>query len=185
MAGLELARRRPYESAMSLYHLVVAQPHKMLANLEKWLETAAAHAQKKSFDVNVLLAARLAPDQFALVRQVQTACDTAKLTAARVSAKEAPKHPDTEQTMDQLRERVRSVVAYLDTFTEADFAGAGDRDIDLAVMPGKVARGDDYVREFGTANFYFHTCMTYAILRHNGVELGKRDYLGSLQMRDK
>jgi hypothetical protein len=87
--------------------------------------------------------------------------------------------------MDQLRERVRAVVAYLDTFSEGDFAGAEDRHIDLAAMPGKVARGDDYAREFGAPNFSFHVCMTYAILRHNGVDLGKRDYLGGLAVRDK
>jgi uncharacterized protein len=170
---------------MSFYPLAVVQPRKMLTNLEKWLDAAAAHAQKKPFDVNVLLAARLAPDQFALLRQVQVVCDTAKLTVARLTGKEAPKHLDTEQTMDQLRERIRAVVAYLDTITEGDFAGAEARRIELSFMPGKFILGDDYMREFGTPNLYFHVCMAYAILRHNGVNLGKTDYIGELSMRDK
>ncbi len=170
---------------MSLYPNAITQPKKMLTNLGKWLDTAVAHAQKKPFEADVLLAARLAPDQFALVRQVQSACDTAKLTAARLTGKEAPKHPDTETTMAELQARVASVVEYLGTFTEADFAGADTRDIELSFMPGKVISGSDYLREMGGPNFYFHVSMTYAILRHNGVELGKRDYLGSLTLRDK
>src|SRR5262249_14770421 len=140
---------------------------------------------KKSFDPDTLLAARLAPDQYALVRQIQAACDSAKFAAARLSNKEAPRHPDTEQTMDQIRQRIRAVVAYLDTFTEADFAGAEARDIELSFMPGKVVTGADYLREMAAPNFYFHVCMAYAILRHNGVDLGKADYLGGLTMRDK
>src|SRR6185295_6741198 len=121
--------------AMSLYQHAVVQNRKMLNSLEKWLGTAVAHAQKKSFDPDTLLAARLAPDQYALVRQIQAASDSAKFAAARLAGKEAPKHPDTEQTMDQIRQRVRAVVEYLGTFTEADFAGADTRDVELSFMP--------------------------------------------------
>src|SRR4051794_32446425 len=116
---------------MSLYEASVPQLKKMLTNLDKWLETSVAHAQKKSFDPNVLCTARLAPDQYALVRQVQAACDSAKFAAARLTGREAPKHPDTEQTIDELRARVRAVIAYLDTFSAADFTGAKDRLVEL------------------------------------------------------
>src|SRR5690348_4851399 len=132
---------------MSLYPLAVVQPRKMLQSLGKWLEAASVFAQKKSFDTNTLLSARLAPDQYSLVRQIQSACDTAKFTAARLTGKEAPKHPDTEETVEQLHARIRAVIAYLDTLTEADFAGAETRDVELSFMPGKVISGDDYLRE--------------------------------------
>lgn len=170
---------------MSLYTYAIVQPTKMLQNLDKWLEAAVAHAQKKSFDPNGLLTARLAPDQFALARQVQSSCDVAKLNAARLTGKEAPKHPDTEQTVDELRARVRTVVEYLGTFTEADLAGAETRHVELSFMPGKYILGADYLREFGQPNFYFHVSMTYALLRHNGVDLGKRDYLGAITLHDR
>src|ERR1700723_152586 len=109
---------------MSYVFATVTQCKKALSNLDGWLAKAAAHAKAKSFDPNVLLAARLAPDQYPLVRQVQSACDSAKFAAARLSAKEAPKHPDVEQTMDELRARVRTCIQYLDGFKVADFAGA-------------------------------------------------------------
>src|SRR5580693_1405539 len=112
---------------MNLYEASVHEYKKMLLNLDKWLEAAEAHAKKKSFDPNTLLAARLAPDQYPLVRQVQSSCDTAKFAAARLTGKEAPKHPDTEQTMDEIRARVRAVVAYLGTYKTADFAESATR----------------------------------------------------------
>jgi hypothetical protein len=171
--------------AMSLYETAIVQSRKMLGNLEKWLETGTAFAQKKSFAPEVLLAARLAPDQYPLVRQVQVACDSAKSTAARLSGKEPPKHPDTEQTMDEVKARIHTVIAYLDTFTAADFEGSEKRAIELAFMPGKVIDGGDYAREMAVPNFYFHVTTAYAILRHSGVDLGKPDYIGSMNVRDK
>ncbi len=180
------ARARPYYSLdMSFYESAIVQPKKMLANLDKWLEAGVAHAQKHKYEPEVLLVSRLAPDQYALVRQVQAACDSAKFMAARVAGKEAPKHPDTEQTMDEVRQRIAAVVAYLDTFTAADFAGAEGRVVDLPFLEGKVLSAADYVREMQTPNFYFHVTTAYAILRHNGVALGKRDYIGGLTLRDK
>ena len=170
---------------MSLYEASVPQLKKMVDNLGKWLETAAAHAQKKSFDPNTLLAARLAPDQYPLVRQIQSACDGAKFAAARLTGKEAPKHPDTEQTMDEIRARVQACSTYLATFTAADFTGAETRAIELPFLEGKVLAGRDYLNEMVLPNFYFHIVTAYAILRHNGVDLGKRDYIGSLTLRDK
>ena len=170
---------------MSLYESSVPQLQKMLTSLEKWLEAAVAYAQTKSFDPNTLLSARLAPDQYPLVRQVQSSCDSAKFAAARLSGKEAPKHPDTEQTMDELRARVRAVVSYLETFKEADFSGAEKRLVALPFLEGKVLLGSDYLTEMVLPNFYFHVTTAYAILRHNGVALGKTDFIGSLKVRDR
>ena len=169
---------------MSLHDASVPQLKKMLGNLDQWLEAAVAHAQKKSFDPSVLLAARLAPDQYPLTRQIQSACDAAKLACARLTGKEAPKHPDTEQTVDELRARIRACVSYLDTFTAADFEGAATRLVDLSFMPGKALRGTDYLNELALPNFYFHATTAYAILRHNGVPLGKASFIGSLKLVD-
>ena len=150
----------------------------------KWLEAAgSAHAQAKSFDPNVFVGLRLAPDQFAFARQVQTACDTAKLAAARLAGKDAPAHADTEQTLDELRARVKTVVAYLDGFTAKDFEGAATRVISQPRWEGKTMNGADYFLEHATPNFFFHVTHAYAILRHNGVNVGKRDYLGPLSLR--
>jgi hypothetical protein len=169
---------------MSLYESSVVPFKKMLSNVEKWLERAMAHAQTKSFDVNVLVGARLAPDQYPLVRQIQAACDGAKLVSARLAAKEAPKHPDTEQTIDELRARLRTCIAWLDTLGPGDFAGAEGRVVPLSFLEGKAMVGSDYLRELALPNFYFHVTTAYAILRHNGVNLGKSDFIGALTLRD-
>jgi uncharacterized protein len=166
-----------------MYFQMISQMKKMLGQLDKWLDAAATHAQAKAFDPNVFLGLRLAPDQFAFARQVQTACDTAKLTAARLSGKDAPSHPDTEQTVDELRARVRAVIAYLDGFSAKDFEGAATRVVTQPRWEGKVMSGADYFVEHAVPNFFFHTSHAYAILRHNGVSVGKRDYLGTLSLR--
>ncbi|HEY6079546.1 MAG TPA: DUF1993 domain-containing protein [Polyangiaceae bacterium] len=167
-----------------MYFETIGQMKKTLVQLEKWLEAAAAHATAKSFDPHVFLGLRLAPDQFALARQVQTACDTAKLAAARLCGKEAPKHPDTEQSLDELRARVKSVVEYLDGFSAADFEGAATRHVTQPRWEGQFMTGADYFLEHALPNFYFHGTHVYAILRHNGVPLGKRDFLGTLSKRN-
>jgi hypothetical protein len=167
----------------AMYSETFGQMKKMLGQLDKWLETAAAFAQTKAFDPNVFLGLRLAPDQFAFARQVQSACDTAKLGAARLAGKQAPSHPDTEQTLDELRARVRTVIAYLDTYSAQDFEGAATRIVTQPRWEGKVMTGADYFLEHVLPNFFFHLTHAYAILRHNGVNLGKRDYLGTLSLR--
>lgn len=156
----------------------------MLANLGKWLETAVAHAKQKNFDPNNYIPLRLAPDQYPFVRQVQAACDAAKFLGARLAGKEAPAHPDTETTIEELQKRVAAVIAYLDGLRPDDLAGAEKRMVPLGFMPGKGMLGEDYVGELGLPNFYFHVTTAYAILRHNGVDLGKRDFLGSLNLKD-
>lgn len=169
---------------MSLYLISVPQFVKLLRQLDRWLDKAISHAQAKNFDPEVLLAARLAPDQFPLLRQVQSACDTAKLSASRLVGKSAPVHPDTETTIAELKSRIEQCTQYLETLTAEDFAGAESRPVPFPGMPGKVVLGAPYLIEFGLPNFYFHLTTAYAILRHNGVDLGKRDFIGGVPLRD-
>jgi hypothetical protein len=114
---------------------------------------------------------------------VQVTCDTAKLAASRLSGREAPSQADTEQTIEELRARVASVLSYLDGFTAKDFDGAANRDVTQPRWEGKVMTGENYLLEHALPNFFFHANHVYAILRHNGVSLGKRDYLGPLTFR--
>jgi hypothetical protein len=166
-----------------MYYSTFRQMKKMLGQVDKWLDAAAAFGQAKSFDPNLFLGFRLAPDQFAFARQVQLACDTAKAAASRLTGKEAPAHADTEKTIDELHARVRAVIAYLEGFSEKDFEGAGARVITQPRWEGKVMSGADYFVEHAMPNFFFHTSHAYAILRHNGVALGKKDFLGALSQR--
>jgi hypothetical protein len=166
---------------MSL-HLIVLEMKKLLGSLDLCLDKAASHAAARKFDPAVLLQSRLAPDMFPLIRQVQIACDQAKYAASRAAGKDAPAHPDTEQTLDEIRARIATVIAYLGGFSAADFSGAGERRISLPRWEGKSMTATDYVIEHAMPNFFFHTTTAYAILRHNGVDLGKRDYLGALSM---
>jgi hypothetical protein len=156
----------------------ISQFTRMLKNLDQWLQSATEYAQKKSFDVDVFAQARLAPDQYALVQQVQSACDAAKYAAAYLSGQKAPSHPDTEKTISELRARIQTCVAYLDTFKASDFAAADERRVAPPWMEGHSLRGSDYQTRIAVPNFYFHVTTAYAILRHNGVELGKRDFVG-------
>ena len=166
-----------------MYNESFGQMKKMLGHIEKWLEAGTEYAKTKSFDPTVLVGARLAPDQFPLSRQVQSACDTAKLGASRLTGKAAPSNPDTEQTLDELRARIRSTIEFLEGISAKDFEGAATRVVTQPRWEGKVMSGADYFREHVLPNFYFHTTHVYAILRHNGVNVGKRDYLGPLTMR--
>lgn len=160
----------------------IRQMHHMLGNLDRWLVAAREYADRKKFDPNVLLQARLAPDQFAFARQVQAACDHAKFAAARLSGKTPPSHPDTEQTLDELHARVASTRENLASYTAADFGE--ERVVALPRWDGRSMKGEDYLRCHALPNFYFHVTTAYAILRHNGVDLGKRDFLGQLPFRE-
>jgi hypothetical protein len=167
-----------------MFYTFHRQMQKMLGQLSKWLDAAETHAKAKGFDPDVLVTARLAPDQFAFDRQVQAACDTAKMATARLTGKEAPAHPDTEKTLGELRARIASVIAYLDGIAESDYADAAGRVITTPRWEGKVMRGADYFIEHAVPNFFFHVTHAYALLRHNGVAVGKRDYLGAQTRRD-
>jgi hypothetical protein len=156
----------------------ISQFGRMLANLDQWLQKATAHAQEKGFAVDVLAQARLAPDQYSLVQQVQSACDQAKFAAAYLSGQKAPSHPDTEQTVAQLQARIQTCLGYLETFKEHHFQGAAERMVAPAWMQGHSVRGNVYLTRIAVPNFYFHVTTAYAILRHNGVALGKADFVG-------
>ena len=162
----------------------IVQFARSLRQLDHCLDKAMTYAATRKFDVNVLAGSRLAPDQYELARQVQSACDSAKLAASRLSGKDVPKHPDTEKTIEELKARIASVVRILDGFSETDFAAWEDRPVKLGWLPGKVLRGRDYLLEFAVPNFYFHVAMAYAILRHNGVDLGKMDFIGSMPIQE-
>lgn len=165
---------------MSLYQASVPPMKKMLGNLGRWLDAASKHATDKGFDPNVFASSRLAPDQYPLTRQVQSCCDAAKFTASRLSGRDAPSHPDTEQTLDDLKARVKTVVEHLGSLDPADFEGAKSRRVALPFLADQYVTGADYLHEMALPNFYFHLTTAYAILRHNGVNLGKRDFIGSL-----
>lgn len=162
------------------YDLIITQPTKMLRNLLLILEKGTKHAEAKKIEFEVLLNSRLACDQFNLIRQIQIACDTAKFGASRLTGKEAPKHEDTEKTLMELRSRIEKTIAYLNTFSANDFAGAEDRKVTQPRWEGKHMRGYDYAVQYVTPNLYFHVTTAYDILRHNGVEIGKKDYLGEM-----
>ncbi len=164
---------------MSLY-VHVLEMKKLLRGVDGWLDKAVAHAAAKKFDANVLLQSRLSPDMFPFVRQVQSICDMAKFAAGRTAGKDIPSHPDTETTIDELRHRIAAVVSYLDGFSEADFAGVESRTVTTPRWEGKHMTATNYFVEHAQPNFYFHLCMTYALLRHNGVDVGKRDFLGAI-----
>jgi uncharacterized protein len=166
-----------------MYFDTAQQMKKQLAQVDHWLTAAVTFAESKKFSADTFLGFRLAPDQFPFARQVQITCDTAKLGLARITGKEAPSHGDTEQTIDELRARLRSVGDFIGGFTAADFDGAETRVVTQPRWEGKVMSGADYFREHAVPNFYFHLTTAYAILRHNGVPVGKRDYLGALSLR--
>ncbi len=163
-----------------MYFQLLGQMKKQLRQVDLWFDKAEAHAKARGFDPNLLVAVRLAPDQFALARQIDSTCDTAKLAASRLTGKDAPKNDDDEKTIAELRARVASAIAYLDTLTEKDFEGAATRTITTPRWEGRTMTGHDYFFEHALPNFYFHLAHAYAILRESGVDVGKRDYLGAL-----
>lgn len=163
-----------------LYELTVPQFIKGLTQLNNFFDKASLYAETKKFDVEVLLSSRLAPDQFNFVRQIQIACDTAKLGVSRLTTKDAPAHDDSEKTLADLRTRIQSTIAYLEKFSEADFAEAESRHISQPRWEGQYLTGKEYVLHHMLPNFYFHITTAYAILRANGVDVGKKDYLGKM-----
>ncbi len=164
---------------ISMYDASVKPGIRMMTNLAAVLEKAAKHAEARKFDPDVLAGARLAPDMFPLSRQVQVASDTAKLGAARLAGAEAPSYDDNEKTLAELIERAKKTAAYLETLKPKQFEGAEERTIkwksrsterSMPALP--------YLLHQMLPNLHFHCTTAYDILRHNGVELGKMDYLG-------
>lgn len=152
----------------------------MLRNLSQILAKGAEHAQAKNFDVSVLINARLAPDMLPLSKQIQLASDFAKNSTARLLGQEPPRFEDNEKTLEELQERISKTIAYLEGVRGASFEGAEDRDITIPLRDRKLEmKGLPFLQRWALPNFYFHVTTAYAILRHNGVDIGKRDFLGS------
>ena len=166
-----------------LYELTIPQFTKMLKNLSAVLDKGAQYADAKKFEVDVLLNSRLAPDQFNLIRQVQIACDTAKLGVARLTGKDAPTHEDKEKTLPELKARIQSTIDFLNTIKKTDFNGAEERKITTPRWEGKWMTGFEFAVQHATPNLCFHVTTAYSILRNNGVDVGKKDYLGEMPYR--
>jgi len=154
---------------------------RMLGNLLSWLDKAEAHAAAKKFDANVFLGTRLAPDMLPFTKQIQIASDAAKFAVARLAGVEAPKFEDAESTMAELRERIKKTMDFVQSVPASQIDGSDDRDVTVPRREGAiVVKGEAYLKFFALPNFFFHLNTAYALLRHNGVDLGKGDYLGPL-----
>ncbi|MSQ97794.1 MAG: DUF1993 domain-containing protein [Xanthomonadales bacterium] len=167
--------------SISLYQASVPVFRQMLLALGDVLAKAEAHIEAKKVEPAVLLQTRLALDMFPLVRQVQIACDFANSVTARLAAVEVPAYDDSEQTVAGLKARIARTVATLDGMTEAQFAGS--ESLEIVLRPGtpkeKKLTGRAYLLAYGLPQFFFHVTTAYNVLRHNGVEIGKKDFMGS------
>jgi len=163
-----------------MHDILVPTANRFLGSLDKILDKALAFAQRKEIDPSVLINARLAPDMLALPKQVQIACDMAARGVARLSGTDVPSFPDTETTIPELKARIAKALAFVNSVPAAKYAGSETREV---VVPSR--RGDtkfdglSYLRDYVLPNMHFHVTTAYGILRHNGVELGKNDYLGT------
>lgn len=167
---------------ISMYEASIPAFIHSLGSLKAILQKGAAHAEARKFDASVLVNSRLFPDMLALARQVQIASDAAKGAAARLSATEPPKFEDTETTIAELIARVDKTVDYLKGFKATQIDGSEDRNIVLKTPRGDLSfTGLAFLRHWALPNFYFHVVTAYNLLRHNGVEIGKADYLGRPQ----
>jgi len=161
------------------------QMTKMLKNLRLWIDKGVEHAKAKSFDPETLTTLRLAPDMYTFTQQVQNACDGVKFLAARAAGAQAPKHEDSEKaSIAELQGRIDSVLSFVEGFKPEQLEGFEARTITLSFLPGKGAKGQDWLEEMNLPNTYFHLCMAYAILRHNGVPIGKTEFVGNLTLHD-
>ena len=165
--------------SLSLYDLSVPVFVQSLEALAAVMKKAAVHAEARKIDPQVFLTARLFPDMFALTRQVQLASDFAKGGAARVAGVDVPSYADTEASFDELDARILKTVSFITSIPKEKFMGAEGRDITVPMRPEpRVFNALVYLRHGALPNFFFHTTTAYDILRHNGVELAKRDFLG-------
>jgi hypothetical protein len=168
-----------------MYYTAIQQLARTLRNLDAILGKAEAHAKARGFDVDNFLTARLAPDMLPFVKQIRIACDHAKSAAQALSGKELPKHEDNEATFAELRGRIAKCLAVLDGLSAADFAATKpDAIVKMPNRPGKGMRADEYLWRRQIPNFYFHVTTAYALLRAGGVEIGKSDFLGQLDIID-
>ena len=164
--------------AISVHQISVVPFKAGLKSLDAILDKAKAWAETKKIDPNALLHARLAPDMFHLLRQVQAVTDQSR-NCARLAGLDPPKYDNSETTFDELKARIAKTVAFLDTVTSEKTSGAEDKTIDVPFGPQTVQmKGIDYLQRLVVPNYYFHLTAAYTILRHNGLEIGKRDFLG-------
>lgn len=153
---------------------------KILGNLLGWMDKAQAHAEARKFDINNYLGMRLAPDMLPFARQIQIASDSAKACMARLAGVEAPKWEDNEASFDDLRARIQKTIDYVKSFDAKQIDGSDAREITLPQRSGDplVFTGEAFLKHYALPNVFFHATMAYALLRHAGVDVGKRDYLG-------
>ena len=165
---------------MSFYEAAVPAYLQILGSLTGILTKAEAHCAAKKIDPAVLLSARLYPDMLPLSRQIQLTCDFATKGCARLTHSDVPSIPDTEKSFDELKARLASTIDYVKAFKPAQFDGAETRDVTFPAGPDKsiTMKGQQFLSQFSLPNFYFHAVTAHDILRHNGVEIGKRDFLG-------
>ena len=165
---------------ISMYQASVPRFVNMLGNLAAILDKAQAHVDAKKLDAAALTAYRLYPDMLPLTRQVQIACDAAKGAVARLAGAEIPKHEDVERSFPELQARIAKTLDFIKAFKPAQIDGSEDREIVLKLQGNDVKfSGMQYLLGFALPNFHFHVATTYNILRHNGVEIGKRDFIGT------
>lgn len=167
--------------SISMYEITIPVLKLGLTNLAAILDKATAHAELKKFDVAALVQARLFPDMYPLIKQVQICCDTAKGAAARLAGIEIPKHPDTESTIPELKLRIGKTLDFVTSVKPEQLMNSESREI-VMQFPSITMKftGINYVTNFVTPNFYFHSSMAYALLRKNGVEVSKADFLGAI-----
>ena len=165
---------------MSFHDASVAAYLQILNSLTGILGKAEAHCQARKIEPEVLLGDRLYPDMLPFTRQIQLTCDFATKGCARLTHSEVPSIPDTEKSFDELKVRLANTIAYVKTFKPAQFDGADTRDVTFPAGPDKsiTLKGQQFLSQFSLPNFYFHAVTAHDILRHNGVEIGKRDFLG-------
>lgn len=169
---------------MNLYSVSVPVFKRMLENLKTILKKGEAHASAKGIDPHLLLEGKLAPDMFNLTRQVQIASDNAKGCSARLAGLEPPQMPDTEKTFEELYERMDKTIAFLETLKPDQFEGSEKRHIPFTYAEGKYLLGNEHLLQTSLPNFFFHVTTAYDILRHQGVELGKMDFIGELPLKN-
>lgn len=173
----------PKKRGIKMIFETIQQFKKNLMALDACMQKAAAYADHKKFDVNVLVQARLAPDMFQFSKQVQSACDAAKFCAAYLSETKPPVHEDNETTWAQLRERIQKSISFLNTMKPDSFKNAANVKVAPKWADGKWLPGTEYFYQLAIPNFYFHMTTAYALMRHNGVDIGKADYIGELNFR--
>lgn len=162
-----------------MYYQAIAQLAHSLTAAEVWLDKAQQHAAAQQLDIEVLMGGRLAPDMKPFIYQIQSACDYVKAGAAWLTGQPPPKHEDDERTIEEVRARIDKTVTFVRSVPESEYAAAHDRRVGMSWgPPGTVLGGRDYLLQMTIPNVYFHLSMAYAILRHQGVDLGKLDFLG-------